>query len=55
MGPLRHHTHCQYHLEEGILGKSDPSLTHPLDGTVIWDSSKKQQWVEKVYTPQIGT
>lgn len=41
MGPLRHHTHCQYHLEKGILGKSDPSLTHPLGSTVIWDSSKE--------------
>lgn len=41
MGPLHHHTHCQYHSEEGILGKSDPSLTHILDSTVIWDSSKE--------------
>ena len=41
MGPLRHHTHCQHCSEEDILGKSDPSLTHPLGSTGIWDSSKE--------------
>lgn len=41
--PLSLH-HCQYHSEEGVLGKSHPPLALPaaaLDSSVIWESTKE--------------